>query len=47
MTNIEKAALIAENNGNYKMAIEALSYGGEPSEDEVNTKFAEAEQDFG
>ena len=47
LTNIEKAALIAENNGNYKMAIEALSYGGEPSEEDINAKLSEADQDFG
>jgi hypothetical protein len=47
LTNIEKAALIAENNGNYKMAIEALSYGGEPSEEDINAKLSETDQDFG
>ena len=47
LTNIEKAALIAENNGNYKMAIEALSYKGEPSEEDINAIFSETDQDFG
>ena len=35
LSNIEKAQLVSEAGGDYKKAIESLSYGEEPSDDEL------------
>jgi uncharacterized protein YjbI with pentapeptide repeats len=46
LSNIEKAQLVSEAGGDYKKAIEALGYGGEPSTDDINATLSENE-DFG
>ena len=46
LSNIEKAQLVSEAGGDYKKAIEALSYGGEPSIEDINSILSQNE-DFG
>jgi hypothetical protein len=46
LSNIEKAQLVSEANGDYKKAIESLSYGGEPTTEDINTMLSDSE-DFG
>jgi hypothetical protein len=46
LSNIEKAQLVSEANGDYKKAIESLSYGGEPFPDDLNSLLSQNE-DFG
>jgi hypothetical protein len=48
LSNIEKAQLVSEANGDYKKAIESLSYGEGPlaTSEEIN-KLLEESEDFG
>jgi hypothetical protein len=46
LSNIEKAQLVSEANGDYKKAIESLSYSGEPTMEDINTMLSGSE-DFG
>jgi hypothetical protein len=44
LSNLEKAQLVAEANGDYKKAIESLSFGETPvSEDDLNARLAEGD----
>ena len=44
LSNIEKAQLVSEVNGDYKRAIESLGYGGETQED-INNALAASERE--
>ena len=47
LSNIEKAQLVSEAGGDYKKAIEALSFGGdELSPDDLNARLAEGDIPF-